>query len=89
MNMGIIFILLGNLEIKEKLLKFPIKQQQKRQLKGKLERAFNRQRNYVFQCQNFSGVYSVKEHKKKSMSFESNSTIGFSGKKVVIKIEKK
>lgn len=43
----------------------------------------------VLQCQNFSGVYDVIEHKKKSMKFESTTTLGFSGKKVVITIEKK
>ena len=42
----------------------------------------------VLQCQNFSGVYDVIEHKKKSMKFESTTTLGFSGKKVVITIEK-
>ena len=42
----------------------------------------------VLQCQNFSGVYDVIEHEKKSMKFESTTTLGFSGKKVVITIEK-
>ena len=56
---------------------------------GQIGEGFQQAEELCFQCQNFSGVYSVKEHKKKSMSFESNSTIGFSGKKVVIKIEKK
>lgn len=40
------------------------------------------------QCVNFSGTYEVIEHKRKTMKFESSSTIGFSGKKVVITIEK-
>lgn len=42
----------------------------------------------VMQCQNFSGVYDVIEHEKKSMKFESLATLGFTGKKVVITIEK-
>ncbi|MSP69389.1 MAG: hypothetical protein EXR20_03880 [Bacteroidetes bacterium] len=42
----------------------------------------------VLQCQNFSGVYDVIEHKRKSMKFECSATLGFAGKKVVIKIEK-
>lgn len=41
------------------------------------------------QCQNFTGVYEVVEHKKKSMEFKSTAAIGFSGKTVLIKIEKK
>jgi len=48
----------------------------------------HKQDEAILQCQNFSGVYEVKEHKKKSMTFETSSAVGFSGKKVVMKIEK-
>ena len=37
----------------------------------------------------FSGDYDVKERKRKSMIFESSKTLGFDGKKVVIKLEKR
>ncbi len=40
------------------------------------------------QCVNFSGTYEVVEHKRKMMEFKSTTTIGFSGKTVIIKIEK-
>ncbi len=43
----------------------------------------------VVQCQNFSGVYEVTEHKKKTMKFESSTTLANAGKKVVIELEKK
>lgn len=35
----------------------------------------------------FSGDYEVVERKRKSMTFESNSTVGFEGEKVVIRVE--
>ena len=41
------------------------------------------------QCYEFSGVYEVVAHKRKSMEFTSTATLGHSGSKVVIKIEKK
>ncbi len=41
-----------------------------------------------FQCYFLSGKYDVKVHKRNKMIFESNSTIGFDGKKVVIWIER-
>lgn len=41
------------------------------------------------QTYNFSGVYSVSENSKTAMEFTSTNTIGFPGKKVKIKIEKK
>lgn len=47
------------------------------------------QEEAILQCQNFSGIYEIKEHKKKSMRFESKSTIGFPGQAVVIELELK
>lgn len=41
------------------------------------------------QLSNFSGVYDVTGHKKEEMRFESSSTAGFPGHKVVIKMERK
>jgi hypothetical protein len=43
----------------------------------------------AMQCQYFSGAYQVVEQKKKAMKFESSTTLGYSGKKVVLAIEKK
>lgn len=40
------------------------------------------------QLSSFSGVYDVIEHKKKVMLFESTATIGYPGKRVVLKMEK-
>jgi hypothetical protein len=40
----------------------------------------------VIQCQQFSGVYDVVESEKDEMEFTSTKTLGFPGKKVVIKI---
>jgi hypothetical protein len=40
----------------------------------------------VIQCQQFSGVYDVAESEKDEMEFTSTKTLGFLGKKVVIKI---
>lgn len=42
----------------------------------------------ILQCQNFSGVYDVKEHKKSTMEFETTSALGFSGKTVKLKMKK-
>jgi hypothetical protein len=42
----------------------------------------------VLQCQSFSGVYTITEHKRKEMQMESSSTLGFNGSKVVIKLER-
>jgi hypothetical protein len=41
------------------------------------------------QCYNFSGVYEVKVNKKNNLEFESTKTIGYEGKKVVLKMERK
>lgn len=43
----------------------------------------------IEQCYEFSGVYEVIEHKKKSMEFKSTATLGHPGQTVVIKMEKK
>lgn len=40
----------------------------------------------VIQCQQFSGVYDVVKREKDAMEFTSTKTLGFTGKKVVIKI---
>lgn len=42
----------------------------------------------VLQCQSFSGTYDVISRKKKEMEFKTTSAIGFTGKTVIIKIEK-
>ena len=42
----------------------------------------------ILQCSAFSGVYDVTVHKKDRMEFETTSAIGFSGNKVVLKMEK-
>ncbi|MBN4073185.1 hypothetical protein JYT74_03980, partial [Crocinitomix catalasitica] len=42
----------------------------------------------MLQCYNFSGVYDVVEHKKDKMEFTSTSTIGYSTKTVIIRLEK-
>jgi len=47
------------------------------------------QEEAVLQCQNFSGIYEVLEHKRKTMKFKSTKTVGFSEKTVLITIEKK
>jgi hypothetical protein len=41
------------------------------------------------QAFNFSGVYEVIERKKDAMEFTSKNTVGYSGQKVIIKIQKK
>lgn len=43
----------------------------------------------AFQCYFLSGKYEVVTHKKDKMVFESNSTLGFNGKTVKIRIDKK
>lgn len=43
----------------------------------------------ILQCQNFSGVYTVKERKKDRMEFTTTAALGFPGKTVVLKMKKK
>lgn len=42
----------------------------------------------AFQSFNYSGTYEVTRHKRKEMEFESMSTLGYPGDKVVVRIEK-
>ncbi|MCU0432610.1 MAG: hypothetical protein MUC87_04050 [Bacteroidia bacterium] len=42
----------------------------------------------IIQCQNFSGVYEVKERKKDVMEFTTTNAVGFPGQTVVMKLEK-
>jgi hypothetical protein len=42
----------------------------------------------IIQCQNFSGVYEVKERKKDVMEFTTTNALGFPGQTVVMKLEK-
>lgn len=43
----------------------------------------------ILQCQNFSGNYSVVLNDKKMMEFKTTTALGFEGKTVILKMEKK
>lgn len=42
----------------------------------------------ILQCQNFSGVYDIKERSRSKMELTTTTALGFSGKTVVLKMEK-
>lgn len=78
-------------QFREKGKKFEISNQSKVEdvTAGLIGDMFFHAEELADQCVNFSGTYEVVEHKKKMMEFKSTTTIGFPGKTVVIKIEKK
>ena len=43
----------------------------------------------ISQCYNFSGIYSVSNLEKTTMTFKSSATVGYMGQEVVISISKK